>query len=61
MSILGKLFVWWKDATPGTLLTTWWSGTPVGTDAFGNRYYQTKDGKRRWVLYAGTEIGRAHV
>ena len=54
MSLLGKIFVWWQDATPGTLLTTWFSGTAVGKDTFGNRYYQSKDGKRRWVLYAGT-------
>ena len=52
--MLGKLFVWWRDATPGTLLTTWWSGTRVGEDEYGNRYYQSRDGKRRWVVYAGT-------
>ncbi len=54
MALLGKLFVWWRGATPGTLITTWWSGSPVGEDQYGNRYYQTKDGKRRWVVYAGT-------
>jgi NADH:ubiquinone oxidoreductase subunit len=48
------LFAWWNGATFGTLFTTWFSGTYVGTDEIGNRYYQTKDGKRRWVLYAGT-------
>jgi NADH:ubiquinone oxidoreductase subunit len=26
----------------------------VGEDAFGNRYFQNKDGSRRWVLYNGT-------
>ena len=35
-------------------MTTWWSGTRVGEDAYGNHYYQSRDGKRRWVLYAGT-------
>ena len=54
LSLLSKIFVWWKDATPGTYVTTWFSGTPVGNDQFGNRYYQSKDGKRRWVIYAGT-------
>jgi len=54
MSWLRQLFVWWYAATPGTLLTTWFSGVKVGTDKFGSRYYQTKDGKRRWVIYAGT-------
>ena len=38
----------------GTLLTTWTAGRPVGTDDFGNRYYQNKDGSRRWVIYNGT-------
>src|SRR3954452_1493686 len=47
-------FVWWRGATWGTLLTTWLYGTLVGTDAFGNRYYQNKDGSRRWVVYNGT-------
>jgi len=48
------IFVWWRGATLGTLLTTWMYGRPVGTDKFGNRYYQNKTGKRRWVLYNGT-------
>jgi len=54
MGLLRALFIWWRNATPGTWLTTWFSGNAVGTDKFGNRYYQTKDGKRRWVIYAGT-------
>ena len=47
------IFVWWKGATLGTLVTTWLTGQAVGTDEFGNRYYQSKKG-RRWVLYNGT-------
>ena len=54
MSFFKQLFVWWDGATIGTLFTTWFSGQAVGTDTYGNRYYQTKDGKRRWVVYAGT-------
>ena len=54
MVFLKQLFVWWVGATLGTRLTTWWSGTPVGQDKFGNRYYQNKDKSRRWVIYAGT-------
>jgi NADH:ubiquinone oxidoreductase subunit len=54
MGFLRQLFVWWINATPGTQLTTWWSGQFVGKDAFGNNYYQSKDKKRRWVVYAGT-------
>lgn len=54
MPFFSMIFSWWKSATYGTLLTTWFSGQAVGTDEFGNRYYQTRDGKRRWVLYNGT-------
>jgi NADH:ubiquinone oxidoreductase subunit len=54
MALFRLLFTWWRNATLGTWLTTWFSGNAVGTDKFGNRYYQTKDGKRRWVIYAGT-------
>lgn len=54
MSLLKMIFIWWRGATLGTMVTTWFSGQPVGTDQFGNRYYQTRDGKRRWVVYNGT-------
>jgi NADH:ubiquinone oxidoreductase subunit len=54
MGFIRQLFVWWVNATPGTRLTTWWSGTQVGKDKFGNLYYQSRDKKRRWVIYAGT-------
>ena len=53
MALLRSLFVWWRGATLGTLVTTWLSGQAVGTDKFGNRYYENKRG-RRWVLYNGT-------
>ncbi len=54
MSFFKMIFSWWNSATWGTLLTTWLNGSPVGTDDFGNRYYQNKDGSRRWVIYNGT-------
>ena len=54
MGVLRMLFVWWRNATPGTLLNTWFRGIAVGCDQFGNRYYRSKDGKHRWVLYNGT-------
>jgi len=48
------IFAWWNSATFGTLATTWFSGSYVGTDSNGNRYYQSKkDGARRWVIYSG--------
>ena len=54
MSFIRMIFAWWHHATFGTLATIWFSGTYVGTDKFGNRYYQNKNGSRRWVVYNGT-------
>ena len=45
------MFAWWTGNTIGTRLYTWRFGTRVGDDSFGNVYYQTKDAKRRWVIY----------
>ena len=56
-------------ATLGTRLLTWLRGEPVGTDAYGNRYYRLKGDKprrlgggrfsreRRWVIYNGEPEG----
>ena len=56
MSVLG-LFTWWREATWGTKLQTWYRGQEVGVDGFGNRYYLEKgrEGRsaRRWVIYHG--------
>lgn len=54
MGLLKLIFTWWNNATPGTLVHTWFRGVLVGTDDFGNRYYQGKDGQRRWAIYKGT-------
>jgi NADH:ubiquinone oxidoreductase subunit len=51
MGLLRALFIWWRDATAGTLVTTWLTGVFVGRDAYGNRYYRSRKGGRRWVLY----------
>jgi len=53
MEWLKRIFIWWRGATPGTLVTTWVSGRFVGEDEFGNRYYQNRARTRRWVLYNG--------
>ena len=52
--MLQTIFVWWRGATAGTLLMIWLWGHFVGEDKFGNRYYQNRNGKRRWVIYNGT-------
>ncbi|SJZ56787.1 NADH:ubiquinone oxidoreductase subunit NDUFA12 [Consotaella salsifontis] len=48
-----QFFTWWHQQTIGTRFFTWRAGQRVGEDDFGNVYYQTKDGKRRWVIYKG--------
>ncbi len=53
-----RLFAWWDGATLGTLFQIWRKGAKVGSDEFGNTYYEQKgegyDGrKRRWVTYKG--------
>ncbi len=53
MGILGKIFTWWDGATIGTALYSWRKGKAFGEDAEGNRYFESADGKRRWVIYNG--------
>ncbi len=57
--MLGKIFGWTSGATLGTLFTIAKRGELIGTDEFGNKYYQSKDTvsydgrRRRWVVYNG--------
>ena len=53
MSFIRMLYSWWHGATLGTMTTTWLTGALVGTDDHGNRYYRSKKGARRWVVYSG--------
>ena len=46
-----KIFTWWNQDTFGTRLKTIFFGKLVGSDEFGNKYYESKNGKR-WVIYA---------
>ena len=52
MGILSDLFTWWNGATIGTRVYTALVGRPVGTDEFGNHYFENRRG-RRWVIYNG--------
>jgi NADH:ubiquinone oxidoreductase subunit len=54
MGLLRATFIWWRNATAGTFVNTWLTGVPVGRDEVGNRYYRSRNGKRRWVIYNGT-------
>ncbi len=56
MGILNSLLnatTWWHGATLNTRFHTWRNGQKVGEDDAGNVFYQTKDGKRRWVIFNG--------
>ena len=50
LTLLKKIFIWWNQDTLGTKLKTIFSGKLVGTDSSGNKYYESKNGKR-WVIY----------
>ena len=52
LTILKKIFTWWNHYTLATKLKTIFFGRFVGSDTFGNKYYESKSGKR-WVLYSG--------
>lgn len=53
MKFLLRILTWWNGQTLGTQFYTARKGQKVGEDAQGNVYYQTRDGKRRWVIYNG--------
>ncbi|MDJ0859890.1 MAG: NADH:ubiquinone oxidoreductase subunit NDUFA12 [Dinoroseobacter sp.] len=53
MKFLLQLITWWNAETLGMRLWTNRNGIKVGEDASGNVFYQSKDGKRRWVIYNG--------
>ena len=45
------IFTWWNKQTVGTFLKTLFTGTYVGKDEFGNKYYKNKKNER-WVIYS---------
>ena len=51
LTLLKKIFTWWNRDTFGTRLNTVLFGKLVGKDSFGNKYYESKKGKR-WVIYS---------
>ena len=56
MGILNTLLravTWWDGQTLNTQFWTWRKGVKVGEDDAGNRFYETRDGKRRWVIFNG--------
>lgn len=56
MGILNTLLravTWWNGQTLNTQFWTSRHGVKVGEDSQGNIFYETKDKKRRWVIYNG--------
>ena len=53
MDFLKRLLTWWNSQTLGTQIFTARKGVKVGEDDQGNIYYETRDGKRRWVIFNG--------
>lgn len=56
MSLLKTLLravTWWNGSTLNTALYTARKGVKVGEDEQGNAFYQTADGKKRWVIFNG--------
>ena len=51
LTIFKKIFIWWNQDTLGTRIKTILFGKFVGEDSFGNKYYESKAGKR-WVIYS---------
>ncbi len=53
MNFIKRLFTWWHGQTMNTQFYTWRKGVRVGEDDAGNVFYETRDGKRRWVIFNG--------
>ena len=52
LTLLRKIFTWWNQETICTKIKTLFFGKLVGSDVLGNKYYESKNGKR-WVIYKG--------
>ena len=53
LTTIKEIFTWWNHQTFGTKLKTFFSGKFVGEDEYGNKYYENKKRKKRWVIYNG--------
>ena len=52
LTFFKQFFIWWNQETLGTKLKTFFFGKLIGSDLSGNRYYESKKGKR-WIIYSG--------
>jgi len=53
LSTILRPFIWWDGQTLNTQFYTWRKGVRVGEDQQGNVFYETRDAKRRWVIFNG--------
>jgi NADH:ubiquinone oxidoreductase subunit len=53
MKFLLRFLTWWNISTLNTAFFTWRKGVKVGEDEQGNIFYQTRDKKKRWVIFNG--------
>ena len=53
LTFIKEILTWWNHQTIGTRLYTIFFGKLVGTDDFGNKYYENKKRKKRWIIYNG--------
>lgn len=53
LTTLLRAVTWWNGSTLNTQLYTRRNGVKVGEDDQGNVYYETRDAKRRWVMFNG--------
>ena len=53
ISKISNLFIWWNGQTIGTKVYTKLFGNFVGTDEYGNNYFKSSNGTKRWVNYKG--------
>ena len=53
LTFFKQLFTWWNQQTLGTRIYTLLNGNLVGEDEFGNKYYESRKKKKRWVIYKG--------
>ena len=50
LTFFKQMFIWWNQQTFGTRIQTFFSGKLIGTDYLGNKYFESKSGKR-WIIY----------
>lgn len=53
LNTLNRAMTWWNGQTLNTQFYTWRKGQRVGEDDQGNVFYQSRDGKKRWVIFNG--------